>query len=50
MIRRLYSSLPGPAVVRVLLVLLIAVVALALLIVFYEWLGNTFLDSGGGIG
>jgi len=28
----------------------ISAVALALLVVFYEWVGDTFLDSGGTLG
>jgi hypothetical protein len=30
--------------------LVLAVIALALLVLFYEWVGNTFLDSGGTLG
>jgi hypothetical protein len=29
---------------------IIAAIALALLVLFYEWVGDTFLDSGGAIG
>ena len=50
MIRRLHDSLPGPAGVRIALMILIAAVTVALLVLFYEWVGDTFLDSGGTIG
>jgi hypothetical protein len=49
MIRRIYQSLPGPSPVRILAMTLIALVLLAILVVFYEWLGTTLLDSGGTI-
>jgi hypothetical protein len=29
---------------------MLVVVSLLLLILFYEWVGNTFLDSGGTVG
>lgn len=50
MIGRLYHSLPGPTAVRALLMVGIVAVALVLLVVFYEWVGDTFLDSGGTLG
>jgi hypothetical protein len=46
-IRNLYTRLPGPTAVRVAL---IAVGTLALLVLFYEWMGAMFLDTGGRIG
>lgn len=49
MIRRIYQSLPGPSPVRILAMTLIALLLLAVL-VFYDWLGTTLLDSGGSIG
>lgn len=50
MISRLYASLPGPAPLRAALMVLIAAAAAMLLILCYDWLGNTFLDTGGRIG
>lgn len=50
MIRRLALALPGGPVVRAGLLVVIAVAVLAGLVVFYEWLGATLLDSGGTIG
>ena len=44
--RRAFLSLPGPMPVKVVL----AVVALVVLNFVYEWMGNTFLDTGGGVG
>jgi hypothetical protein len=49
-IRRLHAALPGPPAIRTLFTILIVLVAVGLLILFYEWVGNTFLDSGGTIG
>ena len=50
MIRRLHQSLPGPRAVRTVLLVLIVIAALAMLVLFYEWVGAVFLDSGGTIG
>jgi len=50
MIFRFYHRLPGPAAIRILILTVIVVVSLVLLGLFYEWLGSTFLDSGGQIG
>ena len=50
MIRRFYHALPGVPAVRFGLMVVIAAAATALLIVFYDWLGTTLLDSGGGMG
>jgi hypothetical protein len=47
---RIYRRLPGPAAVRVAQAVALVVVTLALLGLFYEWLGSTFLDNGGRIG
>ena len=48
--KRLFLSIPGPMPVKVI----IAVIAVAILLValhfIYEWMGNTFLDTGGGVG
>ena len=50
MIRRIYSSLPGPTWARLIQAVVLAIVSLALLVLFYEWVGDTFLDSGGTLG
>lgn len=47
---RLFARLPGPTAVRVLQAALLVMATLALLGLFYEWLGSTFLDTGGQIG
>jgi hypothetical protein len=49
-IRRLFDTLPGPAWVRVIQLMILGVIALGLLVFFYEWVGDTFLDSGGTLG
>ena len=50
MIPRFYHRLPGPAALRILILTMIVVCALVLVGLFYEWVGSTFLDSGGQIG
>lgn len=50
MIRRLFQSLPGPLPVRLLIALVIVAVFLVALFFFYEWVGSTFLDTGGTLG
>ncbi|MFP3916086.1 MAG: hypothetical protein ACLFWM_14495 [Actinomycetota bacterium] len=47
--RRLWSALPGPAVVKALELAVLVVVALVALFFLFEWAGG-FLDSGGAIG
>lgn len=46
----MYRSLPGPTPVRVVISLVILAVVLVALHFFYEWVGNTFLDTGGTVG
>ena len=48
--KRAFLSLPGPMPLKVLIAIAIVIVALILLNFVYEWMGNTFLDSGGGVG
>ena len=48
--RRAFLALPGPMPVKILLAIVIVIVALIVLNFVYEWMGNTFLDSGGGVG
>ena len=47
--RKLYERLPGPAPVRLLILVVMAIVIFVLLIPLFEWAG-TFLDDGGVIG
>ncbi len=48
--KQAFLSLPGPMAVKVLLATVIVIVALVVLHFVYEWMGNTFLDTGGGVG
>lgn len=48
--RRAFLSLPGPMPVKILLAIVIVLIALVVLNFVYDWMGNTFLDSGGGVG
>jgi hypothetical protein len=48
--RRWYRRLPGPAALRVAILVVAAAAVAALLLLGYEWLGRAFLDSGGTIG
>lgn len=50
MIRRGFQALPGPLGVRIALAVIIVAVFLVGLHFFYEWLGNTLLDTGGTVG
>ena len=50
MIRRIYESLPGPSPVRFVAVVIGCAVAVTLLLLFYEWVGSTFFDTGGAVG
>ena len=47
--RKLYNRLPGPAPIRVLILLALAAVVFLLLVPLFEWAG-TYLDDGGVIG
>ena len=49
MIRRGFRALPGPLAVRIVLATVIIAIALVALHFFYDWLGRTVLDPGGGI-
>ncbi len=46
----MFLSLPGPAPLRVVLATLILAALLVSLHFFYDWVGNTFLDTGGTVG
>ena len=48
--RRIYRALPGPTPLRVLTSLVLISVALVALHFFYEWVGSSFLDTGGTVG
>ena len=47
--KRAYCALPGPKPLRILLATVAMVVFLLLLNIVYDWMGNTFLDTGGVI-
>lgn len=47
--RKLWSSLPGPAPAKAALAIVGGIVALVLLLLLFEWAGS-LLDSGGAIG
>jgi len=49
-IRRVWSVLPGPLLLRVAEAAVLVAVGLVALHFFYSWLGTTFLDPGGTIG
>lgn len=42
--------LPGPMPVKVLLAVVIVIIGLVVLSFIYDWMGSTFLDTGGGVG
>lgn len=44
-----FRALPGPLPVRILQAIVIVAILLVVLHFFYEWVGSTFLDTGGGI-
>ncbi len=48
--RRIYRMLPGSTGVKILTSIVLVSIALVALHFFYEWVGNTFLDSGGTVG
>lgn len=50
MITWVYRSLPGPTALRITLFSILTVAFLIGLHFFYEWVGSTFLDPGGGVG
>lgn len=50
MFRRIYESLPGGLTARRLLMTLLLAVVAVVLVLLYEWLGATILDSGGAVG
>ena len=46
----MYRTLPGPAPIRVAISVVILAILLIALHFFYEWVGSTFLDTGGTVG
>jgi len=48
--KRAFLALPGPMPVKALLTLVIIVIAVIALFFIYDWMGEMFLDTGGGIG
>ncbi len=50
MIRRFFEGLPGPLAVRVAISLVLVAALLVALHFVYTWMGNSFLDTGGGVG
>jgi hypothetical protein len=48
--RRIYRALPGPTPVKIFTSIVIVGVALVALHFFYEWVGSSFLDTGGTVG
>ena len=48
--KRLFLSIPGPMPVKVIIAVIAVVILLVALHFIYEWMGNTFLDTGGGVG
>ena len=48
-IPRGFRALPGPLPVRILQAIVIVAILLVALHFLYEWVGSTFLDTGGGI-
>ncbi len=48
--RRIWDTLPGPMAVRVVTAAVLVATALVALHFFYTWLGNNYLDTGGGVG
>jgi hypothetical protein len=49
-IRRFFNALPGPLAVRIILAVGIVIALLVALHFIYTWMGDLFLDTGGGIG
>jgi len=49
-IPRGFRALPGPLPLRIVEAAVIVAIFLVLLHFFYEWVGNSFLDTGGAVG
>jgi hypothetical protein len=48
--RRIYRALPGTTPVKIMTSIVLISIALIALHFFYEWVGSTFLDTGGTVG
>lgn len=48
--RRAFMRLPGPMPAKVVIALVLIAVLLVVLNFVYTWMGEVFLDSGGGVG
>ncbi len=46
----MFLALPGPTAVRAAISVVMLAIFLVALHFFYEWVGNTFLDTGGTVG
>ena len=49
-IPRAFRALPGPLPAQIVQAAVILAVFLVALHFFYEWVGSTFLDTGGAVG
>jgi len=49
-IPRGFRALPGSLPLRILQSIVIVAILLVALHFFYEWVGSTFLDTGGAVG
>jgi hypothetical protein len=48
--RRIYRALPGTTPMKITTSIVLIAIALVALHFFYEWVGSTFLDTGGTVG
>lgn len=48
--KRAFLAIPGPMPVKVIVAVVVVAVLLVVLHFVYEWMGSTFLDTGGGVG
>ncbi len=48
--RQAFMRLPGPMPVKAVTALVLVAVLLVVLNFVYTWMGEVFLDSGGGVG
>ncbi len=48
--KRIYGYLPGSTPIKVATSIVLIAMALVALHFFYEWVGSTFLDTGGTVG
>jgi hypothetical protein len=45
-----FLGLPGPMPLKVVVALVVAIAAIVVLFLVYDWIGTNMLDSGGTIG